>query len=155
MRAARSCALAPLRICAATGPAATPANSDMKPRRLMRLLPSPSSSFSGVHRNSNARRLSEQGENREMIVGVCHVRSSPESGRQTRQPVPASGHFRTHAVQQDAFTRSSHRRSCPTFSYRQPRGLSLAAPNVAEVLFILSSREQIAFSLDASTVLRG
>jgi hypothetical protein len=45
--------------------------------------------------------------------------------------------------------------SCATFSYRQPRGLSFAAPNVAEVFFILCSREQIAFSLDASTVLRG
>ena len=37
---------------------------------------------------------------------------------------------------------------------RQPRGLSFAARNVTEVFFILCSREQSAFSLDASTVLR-
>jgi hypothetical protein len=34
-------------------------------------------------------------------------------------------------------------------------GLSLAARNITEVFFILRSREQIAFSRDASTVLRG
>ena len=38
---------------------------------------------------------------------------------------------------------------------RQPRGLSFATRNFIEVFFILCSREQIAFSLDASTVLRG
>ena len=64
-------------------------------------------------------------------------------------------HFRTHSAQQNASTRPSRWWLCTTMSYRQPRSLSLGARNVVEIFFILCSREQIAFSFDASTVLRG
>ena len=45
-------------------------------------------------------------------------------------------------------------RSHATLWYRQLYALSLATRNVAEVFFVLRSREQIAFALNASTILR-